>query len=126
MSPTIHPRLHQMSELVGLLEEAGRESVKLLRQTYRRHARPRAGATLRPGPETPLWNELAKVTASHLTRRGDKTKLAHHLGIPRQRLHEYLVAKTACPDTERALNLLGWLLARNSPNRPASSKSRAP
>ena len=124
MNPNIHPRLQPLSELVGVLEVAGRESVKALRQSYHRRTRLRIGSTLRPGPDTPIWNELAKVTAAHLTHWGDKALLARQLGVPRQRLHEYLVAKTACPDTERALHLLAWLLARRNPSSPVWSPSR--
>lgn len=74
---------------------------------------------MRPGPGTPLWNELARAAAAELGRYGDKAKLARILGVPRQRLHEYLVAKTACPDTERALRLLAWVMANRAGNPPA-------
>ncbi len=64
------------------------------------------------GPSTPLWNELANAVVANLGPRGDKAKLARLLGISRQRLHLFLVAKTAQPDAERTLQLLVWLQAR--------------
>jgi hypothetical protein len=126
MNPYIHPTLRAFFALVEILEETGRESSRTLRQAYRARRRTRIGSTVRPGPETPLWNELAKVASAHVTRYGDKAKLGRYLGVPRQRVHEYLVAQTAYPDTERALRLLAWLLARNSPHAPVWSKSRPP
>jgi hypothetical protein len=49
---------------------------------------------------------------SQLVRRGEKAKLARVLGLPRQRLHEFLLERRALPDAERTLLLLVWLQAR--------------
>ena len=95
----------------GLFAAAERTAI-IARKEWRRRRRPRAGAVLRPGPDTPLWNELAKTARAELVRYGEKAHLARVLGVSRQRLHLYLVAKTACPDAERALQLLAWLQAR--------------
>ncbi|MGA2444922.1 MAG: hypothetical protein ABSG50_05755 [Opitutaceae bacterium] len=89
-----------------------RESIKAARRLAKIPRRQRRGQTLRPGPDTPLWNELARAVESHLNRRGEKVRLARLLGITRQRLHLLIVAKTAYPDAERALLLLVWLQAR--------------
>jgi hypothetical protein len=67
---------------------------------------------LRPGSDTPLWNELAAAVSRSFHRRGEKTRLARLLGISRQRLHLLIVAKDACADAERTLQLLVWLQAR--------------
>jgi hypothetical protein len=69
------------------------------------HASAPRGVILRPGPDTPRWNALAKSAAKLLRRRGDKAKLARVLEISRQRLHLLLKAKTACPDADRTLLL---------------------
>ena len=74
---------------------------------------------MHPGPDTPLWNELVTATQKLLKRRGEKAKLARYLGVPRQRIHLLLVAKTACPDAERALQLLAWVNARRAGRDPA-------
>ncbi|MCC6414923.1 MAG: hypothetical protein IT582_03325 [Opitutaceae bacterium] len=110
MSQYLHPRLVALGELADLLADAARETAVAAHKHYRAARRKNVGATLRPGPDTPLWNELAKLTAGKIRRYGDKANLARELGVPRQRVHEYLVAKTACPDTERALRLLVWLV----------------
>ena len=68
-------------------------------------------STLRPGADTPLWNELATATVAALGRRGAKAKLGRLLGLSRQRLHLFLVTRTALPDAERTLQLLAWLQA---------------
>lgn len=71
------------------------------------------GATLRPGPETPLWRELVRAAQPHLRARGSKAQLARILGLPRQRLQDCLTAGTATLDAERTLLLLCWVAARN-------------
>lgn len=106
--PHIHPRLEPIFTLFDLVEATARAAG---RAAHRARRRPR-GATLRPGPATPLWNELARFAASRVTRYGAKAHLARCLGVPRQRVHEYLVARTACPDAERVLRLLVWLRAQ--------------
>ena len=73
---------------------------------------PKAGRTLLPGPDTPLWNELVRQVRPHLRRRGSKNLLAHLLRISRQRLHLCLQARRACLDAERTLLLLAWVQAR--------------
>ena len=98
--------------LLDLLLLAAEDSAKTARKTYREQTRSRRGATLRPGPETPLWNELAAAAREQLHVYGDKAKLARILGVPRQRVHQYLQSATACPDAERTLLLLSWTHAR--------------
>lgn len=73
---------------------------------------PKRGLTLQPGPDTPLWNELVRQVVPLLSRRGSKVHLARILGIPRQRLHVCLKARTAGLDAERTLLLLAWLATR--------------
>ena len=65
--------------------------------------------TLRPGPETPLWNALVRQVRPHLRKYGAKAQLARLLGLPRQRLQDCLKAGSACLDAERTLLLIGWL-----------------
>lgn len=79
-----------------------------------RRTRARAGWALKPGPDTPVWNELVRQAAPYLRKRGDKVRLARMLGLPRQRLHQLLVAKTACADAERTLLLLAWVRSKRA------------
>lgn len=108
-------RLHDFEPLVELLDLAVKTASDAARKKYReRKRRSRDGryAALQPGPATPLWNELARECERHLTRYGSKANLGRLLHVPRQRIHQLLVAKTACADAERTLQLLAWLLAR--------------
>ena len=97
---------------VSLMEAATKSIRRALQETYR-DRRPRRGQTLKPGPETPLWNELASAVRAHLRRRGEKARLGRILGLPRQRIHEFLRARHHLPDAERTLLLLVWLQVRN-------------
>ncbi len=78
------------------------------------YRRPGYAGALRPGPATPLWNELAAAVRRAFRRRGEKARLARSLGISRQRLHVLIVKPTACPDAERTLQLILWLEARRN------------
>ena len=65
---------------------------------------------MRPGAETPLWNALVKEVRAELRRRGDKVRLGRLLGLPRQRVHDFLVGHGRMPDAERTLLLMEWLV----------------
>lgn len=71
----------------------------------------RIGCTLRPGRETPLWNELRVQLRRHLQRRGTQARLGRLLGLPRQRINAFVTGGGEMPDAERTLQLLAWLLA---------------
>ena len=101
-------------ELVAVLLQ---EAVKQMRTAGRRKKpdrRPGRFTTLRPGPDTPVWNQLVKHAVPYLRKRGDKVKLARLLGVSRQRLHQLLVSRSACADAERTLLLVAWVHARRS------------
>lgn len=96
-----------------LLEETWK-NLRKEPHTKKPERRSRRGWTLKPGPDTPVWNELVRQAAPYLRKRGDKIRLARLLGMTRQRLHQLLVAKTACADAERALLLLAWVQAKRA------------
>jgi hypothetical protein len=99
--------LELVEDLIAAAITAAREA----RQTQAR-AKPRPrrrSLTLRPGPETPCWNELVRQVRPHLRKYGAKAQLARLLGLPRQRLQDCLKAGSASLDAERTLLLLGWL-----------------
>ena len=114
MNDPLSARFRQLLPLLDLLILVAEESAKAARKTYKEAKRQRRGATLRPGPDTPLWNELAAAAQGQLIRYGDKAKLARILGVPRQRVHQYVRATSACPDAERTLLLLAWVQARRN------------
>jgi len=113
-------------DLAEHLTALARRSASLAKKRRRPPIVARHWRCLRAGPDTPLWNAVARAAAMRLRRRGAKVRLARLLGISRQRLHLLLVAKRAYPDAERALQLLCWLRfesprrrqARSAPPRP--------
>lgn len=108
--------------VADLLFIASQESARALRRVYREHTRKKVGRTLRPGPDTPLWNELARLAGSQVGRHyGDKAALGRILGVPRQRIHDYLVAPRSIPDAERVLELLVWLALKIEERSPDPS-----
>lgn len=116
-SPEIPLRLPAQLDIpaglaVALMEAAAASIRKAARETARRR-RPHRGETLKPGADTPLWNELAAAVRTQLTRYGDKARLGRVLGLPRQRVNDLLRARRHLPDAERTLLLLVWLHARN-------------
>jgi hypothetical protein len=98
--------------LAELLSPAGRASIRS-RGGYRNPG----GATLRPGPRTPLWNRLVAQIRPLLKRRGEKAQLARLLGVHRQAVNEYFASQTRMPDAERTLLLLEWVEARRQNRR---------
>jgi hypothetical protein len=105
----LHPRLKPLGPMADALFAAADAGLKAAEKHARAKRNPQRYRALRPGAETPIWNALAAACARHLTKRGDKARLARWLGLSRQRLHLLLVSRTACPDAERALQLLLWL-----------------
>jgi len=107
----VHPRMRPFVELIDWLVDAAGESARRTAGKRRRRP-PKRGLTLQPGPDTPLWNELVRQVAPLLRKRGSKVHLARILGIPKQRLHVCLKARSGALDAERTLLLLAWLAAR--------------
>lgn len=113
MSTRLPPSAAGTGELVWILSEAAYEAARGLYRRYKPQppmARRSIGATLRPGPATPLWNALVKEVRKELRRRGDKVRLGRLLGLPRQRVHDFLVGRGRMPDAERTLLLMEWLV----------------
>ena len=99
-------------DLATNLAEAAARSLRQKVKLAGRQFRPQRGRTIKPGTDTPLWNELAATVRGQLIRRGEKVRLARLLGLPRQRVHEFLLERRSLPDAERTLLLLVWLQAR--------------
>jgi hypothetical protein len=104
----IDPRLKLWLEVGGLLanaaEAGARRAAKALRPKRRG-----AYLTRKPGAESPLWNLCAAHLQAELAPLGAKVRLARFLGIPKQRLHDYLTGRTRLPDAELTLQMLNWL-----------------
>jgi hypothetical protein len=105
-------RLNTLYGLADGLFILGDAALLAATKAYKKHNRKSRGGTIRPGPDTPLWNELAAETRRLIRRHGEKANLGRFLGLPRQRIHQYLMEKSAGPDAERTLLLLVWVSAR--------------
>lgn len=108
-----HPKLETLLTVAGGVVEAAELAARSANRQLNRTLRPRRGQTLRPGVDTPLWNELLQSLRSKLRQRGEKVKLGRFLGLPRQRIDDFLNSRRALPDAERTLLLLHWLAAKN-------------
>ncbi|MBA4138725.1 MAG: hypothetical protein C0518_15575 [Opitutus sp.] len=105
--------------LVALFDaavESARVAAKVRRRERIRQQNARTGRchVLHPGVDTPLWNELVRRIRPHLRARGTKAQLGRLLAVPRQRIHQCFVARTAMLDAERTMLVIGWMVARES------------
>jgi hypothetical protein len=117
--PLITPLIdhHDLARFIRFAaEEIGRQSAKAFRIEPKRK---RIGKTLRPGKETPLWNELRAQLRPHLQKYGYQVNLGRMLGLPRQRINAFVTGGGEMPDAERTLQLLAWLMAVRQGRRPS-------
>jgi hypothetical protein len=119
---SLHPPA-SASLLLAFVDSLADAAEATIRATARKTApsarRVKRGSTLRPGPATPMWNEVVTAVRPFIGKRGAKANLARFLGVPRQRVHDYFVRPTACPDAERVLLVLYWLVARRAGKDPS-------
>ena len=126
MRSSIHPKLDPAMEVSGLLLDAVSALAESMRRHWKEHHRKRYGSTLRPGPDTPLWNQLSRLVRARLRKRGDKVNLGRLLGVPRQTIHRYFVSCDASPDAERTLLLLWWIRHDTEKAQPRPKHRRIP
>jgi hypothetical protein len=112
LPPRFPPQLELPANLAISLMEAAVKAIRAAAQQAGRNRRPRRGETLKPGVDTPLWDELAHAVRAQLTRHGEKARLGRVLGLPRQRVNDFLNEGSYLLDAERALLLLVWLQLR--------------
>lgn len=110
----LHPRLKIPAGLALALFDAAHAAARAAARKGRALRARQTGrnATLKPGNDTPLWNELVRLAQPHLRPRGTKARLARLLGVDRQRLQTCLKARAACLDGERTLLFLCWIAAQ--------------
>ncbi len=113
MSMPVHPRLRMWLDIGGDLFELGEKLVDEARK-HTRKRRSASYATVRPGPATPLWNLLAGQLKSELRQVGAKVRLARYLGVPKQRLTDFLTGGRRMPDAELTLRMLYWLAEKRA------------
>ncbi len=95
-------------DLGALLAVAAEAGVERLEKGLRPRRRG-SYKTRRPGADTPLWNACAARMREELKPLGSKVRLARYLGIPKQRLSDYLRGGRRMPDAETMLQMLNWL-----------------
>ncbi len=119
MNPVMGPtRLDVLAGLGDLLAVAAETAVRRTQQTRRRR-RTRSGYARRPGADSPLWNVLAAELRAALAPHGAKARLARYLGLPRQRLTDFLTGRRRLPDAELTLRLLHWYAEQRAGRDPA-------
>lgn len=100
-----------LAELMLFAAQAGADRAQ---KTLR--SRRKGFLTRRPGTQTPMWNVCAALLRQNLRSYGSKVRLARYLGIPKQRLTDYLKSPSRLPDAEILLRMLHWLSEKNSKN----------
>lgn len=99
-------------EFWSILEPAFEAAAEIASRRIHQALRPRRKAgykTRKPGYDTPFWNVCATMIKRELRPYGSKVQLARYLGIPKQRLQDFLKARSRLPDAELTLRLLHWL-----------------
>ena len=113
MNTPIHPRITLWLDLGGLLYESAEAAAKGAKRMMRERRRG-SYVTRRPGEDSPLWNICAELLRAELHLRGSKVRLARFLGIPKQRLNNFLTGRNRLPDAELTLQMLNWLAQRRA------------
>ena len=124
-SKSIHANFEGVLLVLDLFKEGAVSASEAARRKLARPRGQRRGLTLRSGAETPLWNILAGALGAECKTRGAKAELARHVGLPRQRMHDFLRGGGAMPDAERTLMLLQWLASRQQTGAGGRAKKQA-
>ncbi len=61
-----------------------------------------------------MWNACAAMLREELKPYGSKVRLARYLGIPKQRITDYLKNNSRMPEAETLLLILNWLAQKQS------------
>jgi hypothetical protein len=107
-STPIHPRLQALFALTDILTIAAETGARRAKAAIRRRT-PR-GRVRRPGADTPMWNTFATELRGALQPRGAKVRLARYLGVPKQRIRDFVTGRHRLPDAELTLRMLHWLI----------------
>jgi len=100
-------------DLGGLLADAAEAGAKHMKKQIKGRRRG-SYLTRRPGEDTPMWNACAALLREQLKPHGSKVRLARFLGIPKQRLSDYLKNGSRMPEAETLLQILNWLAQKQA------------
>lgn len=114
----IHPRIELWLTLSNALAIAAETGVRRAHAALRRR-RPGSYRTRRPGAQSPMWNVCVKLLREQLVPYGAKARLARYLGVPKQRLNDFLTGRSRLPDAELMLRMLHWLGERAEGRDPS-------
>lgn len=95
-------------DLGALLADAAEAGARQMKKQLKPRRRG-SYLTRRPGADTPMWNACAALLREELKPHGSKVRLARFLGMPKQRLSDYLKNGSRMPDAETLLQILNWL-----------------
>jgi transcriptional regulator with XRE-family HTH domain len=107
------------ASLGELLILAAEESGNHIRNSRRKHFPHRTIARRHPGEATPLWNAVAEMLQLELQPYGSKSRLARFLGVPPQRVSDWLRGRRRLPNAETLLQILYWLNESRAGRDPA-------
>lgn len=116
--PYIHPRVKFWLDVGGLLATAAEAGATEVQKALKRRGR-QAGHARQPGADSPMWNALSGELKQTLREHGAKARLARYLGIPKQRVTDYLRGARRLPDAELTLRLLHWLAEHRDGRDPS-------
>jgi hypothetical protein len=102
-----------LAELIEFLHEGATLAAANARKLMRRR-RKGSYKTRRPGADSLMWNGLASALRTELQPYGSKVRLARYLGLPKQRLTDYLTGRRRMPDAEITLRILHWLVTKRA------------
>lgn len=94
-----------LSDAFALAADTG---VRRLHNAIHRR-RQTVGLSRHPGSDTPMWNVCIALLRKELKPYGSKVRLARYLGVPRQRINDFLTGKSRLPDAELTLRMIHWL-----------------
>jgi hypothetical protein len=114
----VHPQLKLWLDIGGLLADAAEAGARRVQSAVRR-PRSTVGRARHPGPDTPMWNACVAELRPALQMRGAKARLARYLGVPKQRVTDYLRGRRRLPDAEIALRMLHWLAEQRAGRDPS-------
>jgi hypothetical protein len=125
-NPPLHPAARPVVELISLLGTLGEQAARqAARATFRAIDRRKGHARIPGAPKsapdeslTPMWDALAEGVRQELQVRGAKARLARHLGLPPQRISDFLQNRRL-PDGEITLRILHWLAETRAGRDPS-------
>lgn len=119
---TLGPGKFYSEILMGKLSEAAAFAAEAAARQAMRKLRPRRTKTQsrQPGADSPMWNLVRAELRDALREHGAKTRLARHLGLPKQRLTDFTSGNRRIPDGETTLRILHWLHERAAGRDPSA------